>query len=214
MKSALRYVLPFSAAMLLAVMTAATAHAQFYKLKGGSISVGGTGQFDTTLTSNGNVASTGTNQQFTTWSAGFVSSLQFHPVSWAGVEFNYGFTHYQERYAFYYPTSSSQFRVNVPTDAHEATGAYLLHPRHIPFQPFVAIGGGAIDFVPRDAMNQWRGAGLLEMGFDIPTHSKHIGFRVEGRSLFYRAPNYYTPQISTRSWRVTEEPEVSAFYRF
>lgn len=222
-----RHMLPavFASVLLLSLPLAASA--QFYKLKGGSLSVGGTGNFNTTLTSNSvsgvyNVPQTGggvltttvsNEQQYTTLSAGFLTSLQFHPVSWAGVEFNYGFNHYSERYGFNYATTTASQLVNVPVDTHEATAAYQFHPRFIPFQSFVNIGGGAIDFAPGIASNQWRGAGLLETGFDIPA-SKRIGFRIEGRALVYRSPNFYTPALSTRSWRVSEQPSVSAYYRF
>ena len=225
MKLHLSRILPIAAALL-----TMQAGAQFYKLHGGSISVGGTGQFSTTLTrsnpSSGfyNVPSTAggfltedivDQQQFTTNSAGFVTSLQFHPVPFAGVELNYGFTHYSERFTNLYAASPGTNRVsNVLTDAHEATAAYQFHPKHIPLQPFVNIGGGAIDFAPQTASNQWRGAGLLEVGFDVPVHFTHIGFRVEGRSLYYRAPNFYTTSLSTRTWRVTEEPSISTYYRF
>lgn len=222
-----RRTLPVLLASLLLPLLPAAASAQFYKLHGGSLSVGATGNFNTTLTSSPstgtfNVPQTGggvittsvsNQQQFTTLSTGFLTSLQFHPVSWAGIELNYGFNHYSERYAFNYTNTTAGQSVNVPVDTHEATAAYQFHPRFIPFQPFVNVGGGAIDFAPSVASNQWRGAGLLETGFDIPA-SKHIGFRIEGRALFYRAPNFYTPAISTRSWRVTEQPSVSAYYRF
>ena len=143
-----------------------------------------------------------------------MSSLQLHPVSWAGVAINYGFTHYQERYQFQYANTNTTGNVNVPTDAHELTGGYLLHPKHIPFQPYVEVGGGSIGFYPWQGSTQWRGAGLLETGFDLPVKNQHIGFRISGRSLYYRSPNFGAPAISTRSWRVTEEPAVSAFYRF
>jgi hypothetical protein len=207
------------------------AHAQYLKDHKATLSVGGDGQFSTIL--NAEPETSGANaplpvsgtypvivqnkQQFTTDSAGLLTSLQIQPVTWAGVELNYGYTHYQERYTFNYTNTSTPTalqQVRVPTDAHEATAAYLVHPRHIPFQPFVGIGGGAIDFAPTLASNQWRGAGLLEVGFDMPVHWTHIGFRVEGRSLYYRSPNFRQPAISTISWRVTSEPVVSAYYRF
>ena len=222
MNSLLRRTLP-----LLFAALPLGASGQFYKLHGGSLSVGATGNFNTTLTSNptsgsfsvpqtgGGVLTTtvSNQQQFTTLSTGFLTSLQFHPVSWAGLEFNYGFNHYSERYAFNYATTTAQQLLNVPVDSHEATAAYQFHPRHIPFQPFVNVGGGAIDFAPSVASNQWRGAGLLETGFDIPA-SKHIGFRIEGRALFYRAPNFYNSAVGTRTWRVTPQPSVSTYYRF
>jgi hypothetical protein len=217
------------------VLTGSLAHAQFVnrlKKDDASISVGGTGQFSTVLTSNPTpvafsnpTATTVQNQrQDTTWSAGLVASMQLHPVSWAGIALNYGYTHYDERYSFTYANSPAIARsVSVPTDWHEATAGYLVHPKHIPFQPYMVIGGGAIDFAPSKgttqfngpaAPNQWRGAGLLEAGFDLPVKGTHFGFRVSGRSLYYRAPNYNTAQISTRSWRVTSEPAVSTYYRF
>ncbi len=209
-------------------MPALAAHGQFYKLHGAAISVGATGPFDRSLESNpgsgsyvvttpsGGVINTtvSNQQQFTTNSAGFLTSIQFHPKPWAGVEMNYSFSHYSERYAFTYSSATPAQSVNVPTTAHEATAAYEFHPPHIPFQPFVNVGGGSIDFVPRTGENQWRGAGLLEAGFDLPTHNKHLGFRVEGRSLYYRAPNFNNSAISTKTWRVTFEPSVSAVYRF
>ena len=212
------------------VLTAVGAQAQFhyYSTHHGSVSVGGTGVFNTQLNYNPDTTGATVNspsgpqqtgvsnqQQFTTDSVGFVTAFQFHPVAWAGVELNYGFTHNSEKYAFNYAVSSdTTSRVTVPTDQHEFTGGYLFHPRHIPFQPFVVVGGGAVDFAPSYGSNQWRGAGLLEVGFDLPTPNKHIGFRVEGRSLYYRQPNFYTPAISTQSWRVQEEPSISAVYKF
>ena len=207
------------------------AHAQYFKNHKASISVGGTGNFTTTLnaepeTTIGNaplpvsgtyLVTVSNKQQFTTNSAGFLTSMQFHPVTWAGVEANYGFTHYSDIYTFNYINTSTPAavqRARVSSDVHEATAAYLIHPKRMPFQPFIGVGGGALDFAPYGITNQWRAAGLLETGFDVPVHFTHIGFRVEGRSLFYRSPNFRNPTISTLSWRATTQPVVSAFYRF
>lgn len=207
-------------------LTAVSAQAQYLKTHGASLSVGGTGQFSTILEQNNvpvtvnvnpNGSSTTTvsnQQQFTTLSTGFLTSLQFHPVSWAGVALNYGFNHYSERYQYTFANTGTNGNTNVTTDVHEFTGGYLFHPKHIPFQPYMVIGGGALDFTPATTSNQFRGTGLLETGFDLPIHNEHIGFRISGRTLIYRAPNFYQPAISTRSWRSTEEPAISAFYRF
>lgn len=224
MMSRLRNTLP---ALIALTAVSCTAHAQYLKTHGATLSVGGTGQFDKTLTSdpsyrpftypiqNGTTLTTVYNQQqFTTWSAGFVSSLQFHPVSWAGVAVNYGFSHYQERYTFNYAINNAQGTAQVPTDAHEMTAGYLFHPKHILFQPYVEVGGGAIGFYPSVGSTQFRGAGLLETGIDLPIKNEHIGFRISGRSLYYRAPNFGNSAISSRGWRVEVEPAVSAFYRF
>jgi hypothetical protein len=229
----------FMTRMLPAVLLvgALSAQGQYLKLHRASVSAGGFGQFNTILEQNPRSATlnftttspsgitapattTVTNQrQDTTWSAGFLTSFQFHPVAWAGVEMNYGYTRYSEEYSYNPAFSLVGNHVRIPVNEHEATGAYLFHPKHIPFQPFMGIGGGAIDFNPAfpqstHGTNQWRGAGLLEAGFDLPTMTKHIAFRVEGRSLYYRSPNFSTPYLSTRSWRVQTEPVVSAIYRF
>ena len=217
-----------SIAPILLALVGVSAHGQFYKLKGGSVSVGGTGQFTTPLTTNpssgvfsistptgGVLNETLTNQQqYTTNSVGGLFSIQFHPVAFAGVEFNYGVTKYSERYAFNYSSASATQIVNVPTWQHEATAAYVFHPPHIPFQPFVNIGGGGIDFLPNFATNQWRLAGLLETGMDFPMGTPHLAFRVEGRALIYRAPNYQNAAISTRTWRSTEQPSASLVFKF
>ena len=198
------------------------------KLHGGSISAGAVGVFSTELTADPvggtfPVATAGgpplllgvsNQQQFTTDTVGLDVSFQFHPRPWAGVEVNYGFSRYSELYQFNYSNATTPQTARVLTDAHEATAAYQFHPKHIPLQPFINVGGGAIDFVPTTASNQWRPAGLLEVGIDVPTHMSHVGFRIEGRSLYYRAPNFQSVALSTHAWRATEEPSASVYYRF
>ena len=230
MKQVIRRTLPLVIGM---TMTGATmsAHGQFYKnfyrLKGASVSVGGIGVFNRQLTSEpvtqlvtvpspiGSLNDTASGQtQYTTSSAGVLGSLQFHPVSWAGVEVNYSYTHYSERYGLNLSSAAGTTTVSVPASTHEATGAYTFHPKHIPLQPFVNIGGGGLYFTNNTGGNEWRGTGLVETGLDLPTKNRHLAFRIEGRALFYRAPNFNTPALSTRSWRVAQEPGFSAVYRF
>ena len=223
-----KYVVP----AMLAFASAMGAGAQFYKLHGASVSVGATGNYLETLTENprpytfsGVDPASGVNltrtyanqQQDNTSSLGFLTSLQFHPVPWAGVEVNYGYQHYSERYTYTVSGLAARQGSRVPVTTHEATGAYQFHPKHIPFQPFVNIGGGAIDFVPtQGGPNQWRGAGLLETGFDIamPYTQRKLALRLQGRGLFYRAPNFYNSAISTGAWRVSAQPSASFVYRF
>ena len=135
-------------------------------------------------------------------------------MAFAGIEVNYGYTEFSEYY------NTTDFRARVKTDMHEATAAYVFHPHFRHYQPFVTIGGGAIDFVPQLGQNQWRGTGLVEAGFDIPTKNPHFGFRAEGRALIYRDPNFgsstaaNSPSIGSKTWVVTDEPTVGAWYRF
>ena len=192
-----------SASAVVLLTLAGTASAQFNRLKIGSVSVGGTGEFSKILEQNGNAVTNPTTgvvysnqRQDTTWSAGFLTSVQLNPVSWAGVELNYGYTHYQERYSYNAgfatnPTATLN-ETNVTTDRHEATAAYIFHAKRLPLRPYVGIGGGALDFDPYTQGNhQWRGAGLLETGFDIPTHTARTSASASaGRSLYYRSPNF------------------------
>ena len=190
--------------LCLPITAAAAAQGQFYKLHNVDLGVNATGPFTRTLTSESN------SVQSTTDTTGFLFSLKEHPFAWAGVEFNYGYSKYSQ--VFNTPTESAR----ISTYNHEATAAYIFHPHFRSLQPFVAVGGGAIDFLPAGnaASNQWRGAGLLEAGLDLPTHNPHLGFRVQGRSLFYRAPNFYNPAVSSRSWVATVEPSAGVYWRF
>lgn len=188
---------------LAAMTTTLVAHAQVYKLHNADVAVGATGQFTRTITSDS------PNVQQTTDSPGFLLSFRDHPVAWAGVELNYGFTRYSQRYSYGAGLSTSN-----PASVHEATAAYLFHPHFKHLQPFVGVGGGALGFRPGVGSDQWRGAGLVETGLDIPTRNRHLGFRVQGRTLFYRAPNFGNSQISSRSWVASVEPSASVYIRF
>ncbi len=191
-------------ALLLASANLA-ANAQFYKIHNADVGVNAISPFTRTLTTNNPQ-----NVQGTTDTTGFLFSFKEHPVAWAGVEFNYGYSKYSQR--FNAPAGTA----DVKSYNHEATGAYIFHPHFRKLQPFVAIGGGAIDFYPQQnsGPSQWRGTGLLEAGLDLPTHNPHLGFRVQGRSLFYRAPNFNTPAISSASWVATVEPSAGVYWRF
>ena len=227
MFSVLKKVLPVAFGLVATVL----APAQFYKLHGAAISVGASGNYLKTLTTNPQSVTFNTvtpqgptltntisgQTQYNTSSLGFLTSLQFHPVPWAGIEVNYGYQHYQERYSYLQNNNAVLQGTYIPVTTHEATAAYQFHPKHIPLQPFVNVGGGAIDFIPTlGGPNQWRGAGLLETGFDIsmPHTQRRLALRIQGRGLFYRAPNFYNSALSTRSWRVSAEPNASFVYRF
>ncbi len=193
-------------------LAAASAQAQFYKLHQADISGGAIGQFTTPLTDGTGSTIEADNHN----SLGGLFTISEHPVPWAGLEFNYAFNEYGSQITQFAAPAYSQY---VHTDSHEATAAYLFHPRARFFskkiQPFVAIGGGYIDFVPSYAgSNQWRGTGLVEVGFDIPTSNPHFGFKVEGRELIYRSPNFNQPDLASKQWVTTNEPMFGVYYRF
>ena len=211
------------------MLAAVSAQAQFYRLKGATVSVSGTNLFDTPLTSSATPVTTvvGTppnalretvsNQnQGATSKPGVLAQFAFHPKPWAGVEVNYQFSQFDEQYSFNYSSQPTVRQTQrVPVAFHEATAAYQFHPPHIKFQPYVNVGGGAVDFLPYLANEQWRGAGLIEAGVDLPVpREPHLAVRVQGRALFYRAPNFNNAALSSRQWRATEEPTVGVVYRF
>lgn len=175
----------------------------------GDLAIGVTRQFTQPMTSNG-PASVGTTD-----STGLLVSLRSHPIFGTGVELNYQYTQLTEVY--HSPIGGGVFvNTAVPTNFHEATGAFLFESHMRGVRPFLALGGGAIDFIPSNvagAHNQWRGAGLAELGFDIPA-TRHFGVRVQGRSLFYRAPNFNNNALQSRTWVATVEPGVSLYARW
>ena len=200
MKVSLSSLAPLCALSLIA----GAAHAQFYKIHNGDVGGSAIGQFTTPLTTSNQAI-----QQNTTSSFGGLFTFREHPVPFAGVEFNYAFTEFSETYA------ASNYTARTKTDLHEASAAYLFHPHFRKLQPFIGIGGGGLDFVPtQTGSNQWRGAGLVELGFDIPTSNPHWGFKLQGRSLIYRAPNYGQPNLGSKTWVATNEPTFGTYYRF
>jgi len=199
-------------------LAAASSQAQFYKLHGADIGGGAIGQFTTPLPDHG----TTSVDQKSTSSFGGMFSLREHPVSWAGLELNYSYTEYTQYYTGYTaPTGGSYaYSAKAHNDVHEATAAYIFHPKaHFlhPYkvEPFVSVGGGYLDFIPTNGgSNQWRGTGLVEVGFDIPTSNPHMGFRVQGRELVYREPNFNQPNLAARTWVATSEPMFGVWYRW
>jgi hypothetical protein len=192
-------------------LAATCSQAQFYKLHNADIGGSAIGQFTTPVTINNPAIVQNTSDTF-----GGEFTLRDHPVAWAGIELNYAYTEFNETYSFTgNGINSTSYTNKIRTDAHEATAGYLFHPHFRKLQPFVTIGGGSIDFVAQPVgHDQWRGTGLVELGFDIPTSNPHMGFRVQGRSLIYRAPNFSQPLLASKSWVVTDEPSFGAWYRF
>ena len=183
-------------------------------LNKGNIGVAATGQYTTSITSqvygsNGEILP----HQATTDSPGVLVNLRFHPVSWAGVEVNYQYTKFQERY---FNAATSRPAAFLPTNLHEATAAYMIHLKMHHVQPYLGIGGGYTDFTLTDGLrnsnNQWRGTGLVDVGWDMQTRSR-LGFRMGARDLMYRAPNYNNPGLSSSRWVSTEEPYAGVYIK-
>jgi len=173
-----------------------------------NLGVGITRQLTQTMTDDGPSRVTSTD------STGLLVSLRSVPFWGTGAEVNYQYTQLTEHYVR--PVTPGVFvGTNAASSFHELTGAFLWEEHVRGVKPFMSIGGGAIDFVPlgNTSHNQWRGAGLMEVGFDIPA-SHYWGVRVEGRSLFYRAPNFNNSALQARAWVATVNPSVSLYARW
>ncbi len=170
---------------------------------------GATGQYTQPMTSHGPAS------VWTTDSTGLLLSLRALPRFGSGVELNYQYTKFSEVYNT--PIGGGVYvRTSIPTSFREVTGAFLFHSHNLwGAQPFLSLGGGAIDFVPRAGgyHNQWRGAGLAEFGFDVP-FSRYVGVRLQGRRLFYRAPNFNNGAVESHSWVATVDPSASVYLRW
>ncbi|MBS1816053.1 MAG: hypothetical protein JSS87_14370 [Acidobacteria bacterium] len=186
-----------------------TAGAQFYKIHGLEAGVNATGRYVTPI-GNENAR---TPQP--TEGVGFLLNLREQPFSWAGIELNYGYNQFNERYDT--PNGVGSQRINVPTVQHEATIGYVAHVKTMwGVQPFLVVGGGATDFVPRQpAPNQWRGAGMYEVGFDvIPKWTPRVGFRFQQHALIYKAPDFYQDSLRSNTWVHQSSPAAGVFMRF
>lgn len=202
--------------------TTATKGGMFARLGVSDVGIAAAGQFTTSVTSQ-NVGHAGEilPHQATTDSPGALFTIHIQPKPWAGLEFNYQYSKFSERFfrapqpqgLVYNPTLNTP--VNVATSFHEATGAYVFHLKpHKRVSPYVGVGGGYLDFVPTQVdSNQWRGTGLFDIGFNMQTDSR-LGFRIGARDLIYRAPNYGDPSLSSSRWVSSEEPYAGVYVKF
>ena len=191
--------------MPLFVLSGLAAQAQFYKVHNADLGLNAEGVLGSKV-----LTSDTPNVLRTTNTTGFLLSFKEHPVAWAGIEFNYGYAKYSNRFSNGYNLPIA----DIKPIRHEATAAYLFHPHIRHLQPFVGVGGGYLGFMPPVGASQWRGVGLLEAGLDIPSQNPHMGFRVQGRALFYREPNFYDNAISTETWVARPEPTAGVYFRF
>lgn len=196
------------------ILGCATSQAQFYKLHNADVAFSAQGQFTTPVTNNGSATLTQNN------SLGALITLRDHPVPWAGIEINAGMTDFREQYHYTVVQGLNSTPTTYQTKTYETelTAGYLFHLHTPVAQPFVAIGGGAVDFLPDPrGMNQWRGTGLVDFGFDLTGKrwtGQHFGVRLQEHTLIYRAPTYNTAQFQVRSWVVQNSPSVGVFARW
>lgn len=199
------------------VFCASTSHAQitnnvYKKLHGLEAGLNATGRYLTPIANQNAVTPRMTE------GVGFLLNLREQPYSWLGLEANYGYSKFNERYNANASNPSAAVLNIVPTTQHEATLGYVAHLKTMwGVSPFLVVGGGALDFVPhRDhGPNQWRGTGMYEVGFDIiPKWTPRVGFRFQQHGLIYKAPDFYADGLRSNSWVHQSSPSAGVVMRF
>lgn len=147
-----------------------------------------------------------------TGSAGGLASFRQTLRPLLGYEVNYSYTRFAEGF--------SNLPFAIQDNVHEATGAYLLQgPRLLMLQPFAAVGGGMLLFLPTNTggqqyHQQFRGAFLFEVGANYSILSPNFGIRVQYRGLFHSAPDFGVANLNTGGSRLTSEPTAGIYVRF
>jgi hypothetical protein len=145
-------------------------------------------------------------------SLGALATVRQSFKPWLGYEVNYSYTRFAERY--------SVIAFGVQNNVHEVSGAYLIQgPSFLGFQPFGAVGTGALIFLPTTTGGQKYGQQtrvpfLYEFGVNYPILTSHIGLRFQYRGLVYKTPDFNSAQLTTNVTRQTSEPTVGAYFRF
>jgi hypothetical protein len=147
------------------------------------------------------------------------------PMRWLNFRFNYEFSHLVEGFA----SPSGDVLANVPTNMQEFTGEYLIGgpPAAKRWSPFLGVGGGIIHFSPGSISGslsssgpsaaftgQTRPAFLVDPGVRIPTPNPHVTFRIDARTLGYRAPDFNNATLTNPHWTITVEPALGIIFRF
>jgi hypothetical protein len=165
------------------------------------------GQFSGTTNGNG-------IEDKPTYSTGVLATARQSFHFWLGYEVNYSYTRFAERYIA--PT----YGVQVQNAVNEVSVAYLVQgPSFLGFQPFGAVGTGALIFLPTTVggqrySQQTRVPILYEFGVNYPILTSHLGLRLQYRGLNYQTPNFNAENLTTNTRRNTSEPSVGAFFRF
>jgi opacity protein-like surface antigen len=184
------------------------AQAQKYEV-GGSYG----GAFTSTASGN-NVSDSPTNAG--TWMAG--GGLKFNKKF--GALFNYGRTLNSQIYT----NPPLMFRVQGTVT--EYSGTFVVTPFSLKgkIEPFFDAGAGALKFYPKEttveggffpigAGTQTRPVFIYGLGLDYKLIYK-VSLRAQYRGLFYSAPNYGVPQLTTSAHAHMAEPMVGLVFKF
>ena len=162
-------------------------------------------------------------------SATVLGSIRQSISPWLGYSANFGYTRSTEQnrgIAAFYNLGSFA----IPTNAYEASLAYLFQKRLSPkLTGFADIGGGILGFLPvhrgDTAANfvpgkqrflvpsyQTRPLGVAAVGLDLRL-TQRLDFRAEYRGLLFKFPDWSNGSVA-KNLTETNQPTVSLVYRF
>ncbi len=172
-------------------------------------------QLSGVLTRNANNTPT---TRVATNSAGLLIGYRYHVNSWEALEVEYGYTRNGQSY-FTQGTAPNAPATNsfVTANMHQfIANEVVTTPRLFNFlQPFVLIGGGAVDFRPRSGVgvsNQLRGA--VNYGAGVDFHIIHLGARLEYQGLLFKVPDFNNPALRVNKWTHIAQPSIGLVFTF
>ena len=174
-------------------------------LRNDEISVDGLYQFTSTVSGDG-ITDTASK------SGGAEANFRHSMHWWLGYELGYTYA----RYTNFYTGKLFGYQNNM----HDFSGAYYVHgPRAFGIQPFAVVGGSALLFAPslnggQNVPSQWRPGVNFGGGIDYPLLSRNFGLRLEYRGVYYQAPDFGQPGLTTNVWRITSEPMAGIYVHF
>jgi outer membrane immunogenic protein len=177
----------------------------------------------------GNGTSGNAIYQQETQSGGVSVGYRFHLNSVSALEGRYGFSRDSQKYTI---GGTGGTVSSVPAYLSEISGSYVYSlPKSRYLQPFLEGGGGLVLFVPGNygggatasnslyggtssgLQTQAKGMFVYGGGADVPVMSR-LSFRIEFRSLIYKAPDFGTVAFQTNTFGFTYEPSLGLTYHF
>ena len=187
----------------MALLAGAPAQAQ-QALKNSDISVDGFYQFTQTVSGNG-ITDTPSK------SGGGEVAFR-HSYHWGlGYEGGYGYTRYHEDY--------TGVPFGIQHNQHDFSGSYYVHGPTVVVQPFALVGVSALLQAPslnggQNVPHEWEPGVNFGVGANVPLLTSHFGLRVEYRGIYYKAPDFGAPYLTTNAFRVTSEPMAGVYFKF
>ena len=152
-------------------------------------------------------------------SGGILAGYRFQINNWEGLEVQYGFTRNGQKYITPATAAGSPAVNNyITADMNQFIANEVLStPRLGPFKPFVVVGGGVLDFIPRRQAglvltHQLRGTFNYGAGLDLIID--HIGVRVEFQGLVFKIPDFGDSALATNKWTHVAQPSAGLVLTF